>query len=50
MVSLTQHHLASSSQESGKRAGLLPGIGLCLAVTGAAYVLETGERTLAGKA
>ncbi|RDE04456.1 YeiH family protein [Sphingomonas aracearum] len=50
MASLAHHHLASSAQGSGKRAGLLPGIGLCLAVTGAAYALEAGERALAGKA
>ncbi|GLJ00089.1 hypothetical protein Sbs19_39060 [Sphingobium sp. BS19] len=29
---------------------LLPGVGLCLAVTGSAYALEAGERALAGKA
>jgi uncharacterized integral membrane protein (TIGR00698 family) len=50
VASLAHHHLASSAQGSGKRAGLLPGVGLCLAVTGAAYVLEAGERALAGKA
>jgi len=50
VASLAHHHLGSSAQQSGKYAGLLPGIGLCLAVTGAAYVLEAGERALTGKA
>jgi uncharacterized integral membrane protein (TIGR00698 family) len=50
VASLAPHHFASSEPQSSKYAGLLPGIGLCLAVTGAAYALEAGERALAGKA
>ena len=50
MANLAHHHLASSAQQSSKYAGLLPGVGLCLAVTGAAYSLEAGEHALAGKA
>ncbi len=50
MASLAHDHISSSAQGSGKRAGLLPGIGLCLAVTASAYALEAGERALAGKA
>ncbi len=50
MASLAPHHFASSEPQSSKYAGLLPGIGLCLAGTGAAYALEAGERALAGKA
>ena len=50
MASLAHHHLASLVQRSSEHTRLLPGIGLCLAVTGVAYVLEAGERALAGKA
>ncbi|RZL28025.1 MAG: putative sulfate exporter family transporter, partial [Sphingomonas sp.] len=50
MASLAHHHLASTTTRSGKLAALLPGVGLCLAVTGAAYALEAGERALVGKA
>ena len=50
MASLAHHHLASSKVQSGRLPALLPGVGLCLAVTGAAYALEAGERVLAGKA
>ncbi|WP_242416532.1 YeiH family protein [Sphingomonas panni] len=41
---------APTTGPSGRMFGLMPGIGLCLAVTGAAYALESGERALAGKA
>jgi uncharacterized integral membrane protein (TIGR00698 family) len=47
---LAHHHLATSARQSSEYIRLLPGIGLCLAVTGAAYALEAGERALAGKA
>ncbi|MCF8710261.1 YeiH family protein [Rhizorhapis sp. SPR117] len=50
MASLDHHPVTSSTRRSSKAARLLPGIGLCLAVTGAAYALEAGERVLAGKA
>ncbi|MET4898684.1 putative sulfate exporter family transporter [Sphingomonadaceae bacterium jetA1] len=49
MTSLAHPQLASMTQ-GGRLAVLLPGIGLCLVVTGAAYALEAGERVLAGKA
>ncbi|WP_174278263.1 YeiH family protein [Sphingomonas bacterium] len=50
MASLA-HHLPSSSTPAVHRSvRVLPGIALCLAVTGAAYALEAGERALAGKA
>ncbi|PZU69329.1 putative sulfate exporter family transporter [Sphingobium sp.] len=49
MATLANTTLTSSAQ-SGKLATLLPGIGLCLAVAGAAYALEAGECALAGKA
>ena len=50
MASLAHHQLASSSGGTGTYARLLPGIGLCLAVTGAAYALEASEHALVGKA
>ena len=50
MASFAHHHLASSADRISKHAGLLSGIGLCLAVTGAAYALEACERALVGKA
>jgi len=50
MASLA-HHLPSSSTPTVYRSvRVLRGIALCLAVTGAAYALEAGERALAGKA
>ena len=49
-MSRLAHHLATSARQSSGYIRLLPGIGLCLAVTGAAYALEAGERALAGKA
>ncbi len=36
--------------QTSRLPALLPGVGLCLAVTGSAYALEAGERALAGKA
>lgn len=50
MASLARHHVPTSASRSSPHTGLLPGIGLCLAVTGAAYALEAGERAVAGKA
>lgn len=50
MVSLAHHQPTSSTNRSSKVATVLPGIGLCLVVTGSAYALEAGERALAGKA
>jgi uncharacterized integral membrane protein (TIGR00698 family) len=50
VASLAHLHLSSPGDRISKHAGLLPGIGLCVAVTGAAYALEAGERALAGKA
>ena len=50
MASLAHCHHPCSATSGRGRTGVLPGIGLCLAVTGAAYALEAGERTLAGKA
>jgi uncharacterized integral membrane protein (TIGR00698 family) len=50
LASLAHHPVTSSTRRSSKAAWLLPGIGLCLAVTGAAYALEAGELVLAGKA
>lgn len=50
MTTLTHHQLSTSGAGNGQILAVLPGIGLCLAVTGAAYALEAGERALAGKA
>lgn len=50
MSSLVHHQPTSLISRSSRIAALLPGIGLCLALTGTAYALETGERALAGKA
>ena len=50
MASLAHHQIASPVDRVRKQAGLIPGIALCLTVTGAAYALEAGERALAGKA
>lgn len=50
MASLAHQLPSSSTQIDQQRPRVLPGIGLCLAVTGAAYALEAGERALAGKA
>ncbi|MGK6324676.1 YeiH family protein [Sphingomonas sp. DT-51] len=50
MVILAHHQLTLSTSRGSKSSAVLPGIGLCLAVTGAAYALEAGERALAGKA
>jgi len=41
---------AASIGPSDRLIKLLPGIGLCLVVTGMAYALEAGERAMAGKA
>jgi uncharacterized integral membrane protein (TIGR00698 family) len=48
--SLAHHHLTSTKSRTGSPVRLLPGVGLCLAVTGAAYALEASERALVGKA
>ena len=50
MASLAHHHHESTARLGGTYAGSLPGIGLCLVVTGAAYALEAGERAVTGKA
>jgi uncharacterized integral membrane protein (TIGR00698 family) len=50
VASIAHHQLTSSTNRSSKIAAVLPGVGLCLAVTGAAFALEAGERRLAGKA
>ena len=50
MTTVARTYATSCIARSGRLATLLPGIGLCLTVTGAAYILEAGERTLAGKA
>lgn len=50
MASPAHHQLTLSTSRGSKSAAVLPGIGLCLAVTGVAYALEAGERALAGKA
>lgn len=50
MSSLAHHHLTSTTSRIGSHVRLLPGVGLCLAVTGAAYALEASERALVGKA
>lgn len=50
MTTVAQPHNAVSVTRSDRPVSLLPGIGLCMAVTGAAYVLEAGERALFGKA
>ena len=50
MASPARHHFPSSASRSSANPGLLPGVGLCLAVTGAAYTLEAGERAVTGKA
>lgn len=44
------HQPTSPISFGGRVVAVLPGVGLCLAVTGAAYALEAGERALAGKA
>jgi uncharacterized integral membrane protein (TIGR00698 family) len=49
-VAILAHPISSAVGRSSPPARLLPGIALCLAVTGAAYTLEAGERALAGKA
>ena len=50
MASLAHHQLTLSTSRASKSSAVLPGIGLCLAVTGVAYALEAGERALTGKA
>lgn len=50
MAAAARHPTVSSNGPRDTLARQLPGVGLCLAVTGAAYVLEAGERALAGKA
>ncbi|MCP1203618.1 MULTISPECIES: YeiH family protein [Acetobacter] len=50
MASLAHHHLASPIVQPGFLLRLLPGIGLCLAVTGVAYAMEAAEYALVGKA
>jgi uncharacterized integral membrane protein (TIGR00698 family) len=50
VASPAHHQFALSTSRGSKSAAVLPGIGLCLAVTGVAYALEAGERALAGKA
>lgn len=49
MPSLARHQTGPSVNRVRKLAELAPGIGLCVAVSGAAFALETGERMLAGK-
>ncbi|BCI72995.1 hypothetical protein SPKIRA_38250 (plasmid) [Sphingomonas paucimobilis] len=44
MTTIAQSHAAASITESDRLLTLLPGIGLCLVVTGVAYALEAGER------
>ncbi|WP_176590275.1 YeiH family protein [Sphingobium sp. EM0848] len=50
MVALADRHPTSPAQLAGKCIRLLPGVGLCFALTAAAYGLEASERALAGKA
>ncbi|MFT8932362.1 MAG: putative sulfate exporter family transporter [Acetobacter syzygii] len=50
MASLAHHHLASPIVQPGFLPRLLPGIGLCLAVSGVAYAMEEAECALVGKA
>ncbi|WP_082635211.1 YeiH family protein [Sphingobium baderi] len=50
MLTSLAHQPTSSNSSSGRVVAVLPGISLCLALTGAAYALEAGERALAGKA
>ncbi|WP_081827846.1 YeiH family protein [Kozakia baliensis] len=50
MASLVHHHPASPIVQPRFLRMLLPGIGLCLAVTGVAYAMEAAERALVGKA
>lgn len=50
MASLARLQTGSSVNRFRRMAELAPGIGLCLAVAGAALVLEMGERRVAGKA
>jgi uncharacterized integral membrane protein (TIGR00698 family) len=47
---LADHHLSSPAHSGCDHTSILPGIGLCLAVTASAYALEAGERALFGKA
>lgn len=50
MLTSLAHQPTSSISSGGRVVAVLPGISLCLALTGAAYALEAGERALAGKA
>lgn len=50
MTTVARTHADAPLARTNRLALLLPGIGLCLTVTGAAYILEAGERALAGKA
>lgn len=50
MARIADHDRQSPTDIGSTPPALLPGIGLCLAVTGAAYALEAAERALAGKA
>ncbi len=50
VTTIARPNTAAATGRSHRLLALLPGIGLCLAVTGAAYSLEAGERAIAGKA
>ena len=50
MASLTRRDLAPYTGRASRTIAVLPGIALCLVVSGTAYALEWGERALAGKA
>ncbi len=50
MASFAYHLRIFPTGQTSRLLALLPGVGLCLAVTGAAYALEAGERAMAGKA
>lgn len=50
MASVACYHQHIARIGKADRFTVLPGIMLCLAVTGGAYALEAGERSLAGKA
>ncbi len=50
MTTIARPNAATAVGLPDRLLALLPGIGLCLTVTGTAYALEAGERAVAGKA
>lgn len=50
MTTVARPNTVTPIGRSDRLLPLMPGIGLCLTVTGTAYALEAGERAVAGKA